>query len=792
MAYLKKLFNDNFLFYASYVIKDRAIPDLEDGLKPVQRRILHSLFEMDDGKFHKVANVIGHCMKYHPHGDASIGSALVVLANKELFIDKQGNFGNIFTGDEASAARYIECKASAFAKEILYNPKTTDYVDSYDGRNREPSHFPAKLPLVLLMGAEGIAVGMSTKILPHNPVEVIKAEIACLQGRKFQVFPDFPTGGSLDLSDYQDGNGKVRVRAKLDISDPKKIVIREIPFSSTTESLIASVEAASRTGQLKISSISDFTTEKVEIEIRLQRGVYTQEVIDALYAFTECEQSISCNSLVIRDDKPVVVGSSEMIRHHSEKLLGILRRELEIEKGELLDEIHARTLERIFIEERIYKSIENKKTQETVIKAVFDGLKPFAKEIGRAVTQEDIERLLKIPIRRISLYDIEKARDEMRRLDERLAEVEKKLADLVGYAVDFLKGIAKKLEAAWPRRTVIERFSKVDAREAARRDVALRYDASTGYLGTAVTSGDKLFEVSAFDRILVVRRTGLYSVVDVPEKLFVDKGLLWVAMADKEEIASTLLTIVYRESESGCPYIKRCSIETWILGKDYSLVPEGAQLLLFSTEKDFEFNLNYAPKPRMRKNAESFRAKNYQKKGIKAAGVRLATRDVLSADSLGKKMSPVGPIEPELGLDAPAIETSSRTDPAAQAAQPEATTQGRNTYLISPAAPERKVMKTAKVEKGKKNTTTKAKAPVAKAEKKAVVKEARPTTRKTTKKVESSPKKAEPVPPPARKMPVEVPAETRHEGLLAALARKKAELEAKKQPEDDGATPKKK
>jgi topoisomerase-4 subunit A len=326
VAYVKKIFNDNFLYYASYVIKDRAIPDLEDGLKPVQRRILHSLFEMDDGKFHKVANVIGHCMKYHPHGDQSIGSALVVLANKELFVDKQGNFGNIFTGDEASAGRYIECKASSFAKDVFYNPKITDYADSYDGRNREPLLFPAKLPVILLTGTEGIAVGMSTKILPHNPVEVIKAEIACLQGKKFEVFPDFLTGGSVDLSEYRDGNGKVRVRASLDTSDPKKIVIREIPFSTTTESLIASVENAARSGQLKIASISDYTTDKVEIEIRLQRGVYTQEVIDALYAFTECEQSISVNCLVIKDRKPVVTSGAEIIRHHSAALLGILRR----------------------------------------------------------------------------------------------------------------------------------------------------------------------------------------------------------------------------------------------------------------------------------------------------------------------------------------------------------------------------------------------------------------------------------------------------------------------------------
>ncbi|HWR11482.1 MAG TPA: DNA topoisomerase IV subunit A [Rectinemataceae bacterium] len=650
MAYLKKLFNDNFLYYASYVIKDRAIPDLEDGLKPVQRRILHSLFEMDDGKFHKVANVIGHSMQYHPHGDASIESALVVLANKELFIDKQGNFGNIFTGDEASAARYIECRAAAFAKEVFFNPKTTVFIDSYDGRHREPKHFPAKLPVILMMGAEGIAVGMSTKILPHNPVEVIKAEIACLQGKKFAVFPDFPTGGSIDLSDYRDGNGKVRVRAKLDISDPKKIVITEIPFSSTTESLITSIEAASRSGQLKIASISDFTTDKVEIEIKLQRGVYTQEVIDALYAFTECEQSISCNCLVIKDQKPVITTPSEIIPYHASKLLALLKRELEIERGELLDAIHARTLERVFIEERIYKRIEKQRTQETVNLSVIEGFRPFAKEIGREVTPDDVERLLKIPIRRISLYDIEKANDEMRRLADRLKEVDKHLQNLVAYAIEYLKSMIKKLADNWQRRTTIESFSIIDAKEVSRHDLALRYDDVSGYIGTAVSSGEKVLEVSAFDRMLVVRHNGMYSVVPVPEKLFVDRGLLWVTLADKDEIGSTLLTVIYRTPNDGYPHIKRSAIKNWIIGKDYSLIPEGAQMLLFSTEREFEFTLTYAKKPRTKKNAETFKTNAFREKGMKAAGVRLAAREVLEAISVAKRTKPAGLIEPELDL----------------------------------------------------------------------------------------------------------------------------------------------
>ena len=630
MAYVKKLFNDNFLHYASYVIRDRAIPDLADGLKPVQRRILHSLFEMDDGKFHKVANVVGHCMKYHPHGDASIYSALVVLANKDLFIDKQGNFGNLYTGDEASAARYIECRTNAFAKDVFHNPKITGYLESYDGRNREPEAFPAKLPVVLMTGAEGIAVGMSTKILPHNPIEVIEAEIAALKGKKFQLLPDFPTGGYVDAAEYQDGLGKVRVRARFDFSDPKRLVIREVPFGSTTESLIESIEAAAKSGRVKIASISDFTTENVEIELKLARGVYADEVVDALYAFTDCEQSISCNLLVIKDNFPVLMTVTEVVKHHAKTLLGILERELKIEEGELLDELHARTLERIFIEERVYKKIETMKTAETVRKAVLDGLKPFAKEIARAVTDEDVERLLKIPIRRISLYDIERAKDEMRKIEERLAEVRGHLSKLVDYAILLLKGYAARLKEAWPRRTELGSFHRIDVKEVARRDIALRYDPSSGYLGTAVSTGQTLFDVSPFDKVLVIRRNGLWSVSKCPEKLFVDKGMLHCAIADKDALADVVFSVVYRDAK-GHAWLKRARIEAWILDKDYPFVPDEAKVLAFSAEPRFAFGLRYEKKPKVRVLEERFKAFAYEPVGVKARGVKLADRDTIEA-----------------------------------------------------------------------------------------------------------------------------------------------------------------
>ena len=631
MAYVKKIFNDNFLYYASYVIKDRAIPDLEDGLKPVQRRILHSLFELDDGKFHKVANIVGHCMKYHPHGDQSIYSALVVLANKELFVDKQGNFGNIATGDEASAARYIECRANALAKDLLFKPKITQFVDSYDGRNSEPVVFPAKVPVVLILGAEGIAVGMSTRILPHNPVEVIKAEIAALRGRRFKLDPDFLTGGFCDASEYEDGTGKVRVRAKLDLSDEKRILIRELPFGSTTESLIASVEAAAKSGRIRIASISDFTTDTVEIEIKLQRGVYAAEVVDALYAFTECEQSISCNLLVIKDDVPVVMKATDVVRHHADRLLDILKRELDLEAGELLDDIHARTLERIFIEERVYKAIEKMKTQEGVRKAVVDGLEPFKKEIKRLVTDDDVERLLRIPIRRISLYDINKAKDEMDALKAKLSLVRKHLANLVDFAVSFLEGIAKRLEKAWPRRTELTAFRQVDVKEASRRDLPLRYDEATGYLGTSVSGGETLFPVSPYDKILAIRHNGVYTAMTVPEKLFVDKGILFCGNAGKEELLKNVFTIVYKDGATGFAHITRCRFEQYINNKDYFLIPPGAQVLLFSSEEDFEFTVIYEPKPRMKVKEEAFSVSDFEVKGLKAQGVRLAAKEAASA-----------------------------------------------------------------------------------------------------------------------------------------------------------------
>ena len=602
MSYVKNLFEQNFIQYASYVIRDRAIPELTDGLKPVQRRILHTLLENDDGRLTKVANIVGKCMAYHPHGDSSIYTALVNLANKELFIDKQGNFGNLYTGDGASASRYIECRLKPITKEILYNPKITEYVPSYDSRSKEPVTFRAKLPLVLITGAEGIAVGMSTNILSHNIHEVIEAERKCLRGEKFQLYPDFPTGGLIDVSEYEDGLGKIITRAKMDTSDEKRIVITELPYGTTTKSLMESIEKAAKSNKIKVASISDFTSDKVNIEIKLARGVYSKDVVDALYAFTDCEQAIYCNLLVIKDNMPVQMTCTQVIEYHSKQLIGVLKDELELEKAELMDKLHLRTLERIFIEERIYKKIELMKTEETVIKAVKDGFKPFAAELLRPITDEDVDHLLKIPIRRISLYDMSKNKEEVKAINNRIKEINRLLKHLVEYAISWLDGIEKKLASdTTKRRTKITNIRTVDVKAVTKRDLPLKYD---------------------------VRKSGIFSVSESPDKIFVGPGLWFCGMADKESLSKVLFTIIYREPETQYVYIKRCKIAAYIMNRDYFFAPDGMEVLHIDTRKTFSFTLNYVKKPRVKVLTEKFKASDYEEKSLKAKGVRVVAKEV--------------------------------------------------------------------------------------------------------------------------------------------------------------------
>lgn len=639
MAFVKHLFDKNFIEYASYVIRDRAIPDLEDGLKPVQRRILHTLFEMDDGRFQKVANVVGQTMRYHPHGDASIYGAVVTMANRGLylhqsprrrwvsiFLETQGNFGNMFTGDSASAGRYIECRINPLAKEFFVtNPHVTHYIPNYDGRGTEPEVFRAKIPVALIIGAEGIAVGMSTKILPYNIREVLDAEIKYLRGEPFTLYPDVPTGGLIDVSGYNDGNGKIITRAKFDTSDEKKIVITELPLDTTSEALLNSIDGAYRAGKIKISSVDDHSTDHCEIEIRLPRGVYARDVIDSLYAYTDCEKSISCQMLVIKDNMPVAMTATEIIAFYAQRLTLIIKDELEFERGQLTDRLHLRTLERIFIEERIYKRIEEMKTQPAVLKAVADGFVPFKDELVRPLAREDIDHLLGIPIRRISLYDISKNRAEVRDINARLKDIARRLKNLTACAVDYLGAMLGKFGADdLKRRTQVVQFSAVDVKEVAKSDRSLRYDEK--YLGIGVSGGKEIRKVSPYDRILYVRRNGMYAVIDVPDKMFINKDLCFCEVADKEKIAAVLFTVIFRDPATKVASIKRCRIPGWIMNRDYFLAPDGMEVLYVSTAERFSFTLHYEQKAKAKILKESFRAEDFAEKGLKTLGVRLSAR----------------------------------------------------------------------------------------------------------------------------------------------------------------------
>ncbi len=633
MAYIDRLFDQYFLEHASYVVKDRAIPDIDDGLKPVQRRILHALKEQDDGKFHKVANVVGQTMKYHPHGDQSIYGALVHLANKDMFIDKQGNFGNIYTGDEASAARYIECRLTPLAKDVLFNPEITEYIESYDGRNNEPVVFPAKIPVLLAQGTEGIAPGMTTRVLSHNLIELLQAQIAYLQGEDFQVFPDFATGGFVDVTEYADGNGKVLVRAKLDTKNSKRIVVRELPFGATSESLIASIEGAARKNKLKIAGISDYTGEEVEIEIRLARGVHTKDTVDALYAFTDCEQSISVNALVIKDNRPHIATVSDILKHNADRLVDILMAELKIEQSQVRDKLHARTLEQVFIENRVYKAIEDVADSSAIHEAIRTGLEPFLGSIRRQVTTEDLDTLLQIPIRRISLYDITRAKREMREMRARLREIKANLDNITGFTIDFLEYLIDEYKDQYPRRTEVTSFDQVDAREVAQRNLKLRYDKKTGYLGYDV-NGSTLMDVSQYDRVLVIRKNGTYSLHEAPDRLFVDKGMLFCDFVDSERV----YTVIYRDKKTNYPCIKRCKLDTFILNRGYELVPSGCRLLKLTIDRDVEAHVSYKPKPRVRILNEEFAIEDYAVRGKTAKGMRLSAREVKSAKFVKPKV----------------------------------------------------------------------------------------------------------------------------------------------------------
>jgi topoisomerase-4 subunit A len=614
-----------FLDYASYVIRDRAIPHLADGLKPVQRRILWALHEKDDGRFIKVANVVGHTMQYHPHGDASIGDALVVLANKRYLIEGQGNFGNIFTGDPAAAARYIECRLTELARTEVFNDTITDFIPSYDGRNKEPVTLPCKLPLNLMLGTEGIAVGLSARILPHNFPELLAAQIAILKKQPFKCLPDFATGGLMDARDYQDGKGAVKVRAKIKARDESTVVIKEIPPTTTTDSLIASIEDAVQMGKLKVKSINDFTSETVEIEIKCPAGVDVEKLVDALYAFTDCEVSIASRIVIIKDNRPVELTVSEILRENAGQLVSILKRELELREKQLLDELHYRTLERIFIEERIYKLIEKCRTNEAVFASVYDGFQPFNKQLIRDIVDADVERLLQVRIRRISLFDINKHREEMEKTKVELDETRKNLKGLTKYVIGHLEALLEKYGPQYPRLTTKSaRHEEVDAKAVAFKAFKVSYDRESGYVGCKVSGEEFKLECTKFDKILLVFKDGTYKVSELPEKLFVGPELFYCGLPERERI----FTCAYTDRNAS--YLKRFTFGGTILNKAYSCIPEKSRILFFCPDTPHLLYIRYKPAPHQKISQQNCNPNEIEVKSAKTRGRQISIKDISS------------------------------------------------------------------------------------------------------------------------------------------------------------------
>jgi len=566
------MYKEWFLDYASYVILERAVPALLDGLKPVQRRIMHSMKDLDDGRYNKVANIVGHTMQYHPHGDASIADAMVQIGQKELLIDMQGNWGNILTGDRAAASRYIEARLSKFALEVVFNPKTTKWQASYDGRKREPVNLPVKFPLLLAQGAEGIAVGLSTKILPHNFNELIDASIKYLKGRSFKIVPDFLTGGIADFSNYNDGKrgGKVRVRAKISQIDKKTLVITEIPFGTTTQSLIDSILKANDKGKIKIKRIEDNTAANVEILVHLPPNVSPDKTIDALYAFTNCENSISPLCCIIEDNKPIFVGVTKMLKHSTDHTVELLKLELEIQLNELEEQWHFASLERIFIENRIYRDIEEEETWEGVIKAIDEGLKPHIKHLKRAVTEEDIVRLTEIRIKKISKFDIDKAKQHIESLEEKIEGVKHHLANLIDYAIDYFKNLKDKYGKGKERKTEIRIFDDIVASKVAMNNAKLYVNRAEGFIGTSLRKDEFVCDCSDIDDIITFRKDGTMMVTKIDAKTFVGKDIIHVAVFKKKD-KRTVYNMMYRDGKSGPSYMKRFNVTSVTRDKEYDL-----------------------------------------------------------------------------------------------------------------------------------------------------------------------------------------------------------------------------
>ena len=579
------MYKEWFLDYASYVILERAVPDLMDGFKPVQRRILHSMFDLEDGRYNKVANIVGHTMQYHPHGDASISDAIVQLGQKELLIDMQGNWGNIYTGDRAAASRYIEARLSKFALEVVFNPKTTNWQLSYDGRKKEPIHLPVKFPLLLAQGAEGIAVGLSTKILPHNFNELIDGSVKYLKGRSFKLFPDFQTGGSIDVSNYNDGNrgGRVKVRATVEKYDKNTIIIKEIPYGTTTASLIESIIKASEKGKIKIKKIEDNTSAEVEILVYLPSGASIQKTIDSLFAFTQCEVSISPLCCIISNNKPQFLGVRDILKISTDNTKDLLKKELEIQLNELENQWHSISLERIFIENRIYRDIEEKTTWDEVLSTIDSGLEPFKSKLKKDVTVDDIKKLTEIPIRKISKFDLDKVKDKLDSIEVNIEEVKNNLNHLVDYTIQYFTHLKKHYGKDRKRKTKIDEFDELDKKTISIKNYKLYVNKAEGFVGTSLKKDEFVCDCSDLDDVIVFTSDGIMKVVKVDSKLFVGRDILHVSLFNSKS-KETVYNLIYRDGKNGTSYMKRFKISGVIRDKDYNLTQgkEGSEVLYFS------------------------------------------------------------------------------------------------------------------------------------------------------------------------------------------------------------------
>ena len=609
------MYKDWFLEYASYVILERAIPDLFDGLKPVQRRILHSMNTLEDGRYNKVANIVGTTMQFHPHGDASISDAIIQLGQKDLLIDMQGNWGNIYTGDKAAASRYIEARLSKFALEVVFNSKTTKWQLSYDGRKKEPIHLPIKYPLLLAQGAEGIAVGLSTKILPHNFNELIDSSIKHLKGKNFKLYPDFQTRGFVDIKNYNDGNrgGRIKVRAKLEKLDKNSITIKEIPYGTTTVSLIESIIKASEKGKIKLKRIEDNTSSNVEIIVYLISGSSVPKTIDALYAFTQCEVSISPLSCIISNNKPEFIGVSDILRTSTENTRELLKEELEIELYELNNQWHSISLEKIFIENRVYRDIEDKTSWESVLSTIEEGLKPYVKKLKKEVSLDDIKKLTEIPIKKISKFDLNKVNEKLKNININIDEVKNNLDHITDYAIRYFEYLKKEYGKERKRKTLIQEFDDLDKRNISIKNQKLYVNKKDGFVGTGMKKEEYLFDCSDLDDVIVFTKEGLMKVIRVDSKVFIGKNIEKVLLFNKEN-KKLVYNLIYRDGKTGTSYIKRFKVSGVIRDKDYHLTQgkQGSKLHYFKYHKEGDPADKVIYKLSDNKSTKNLRIKEYE------------------------------------------------------------------------------------------------------------------------------------------------------------------------------------